>query len=410
MRARIIFFVLLILLATGGYFWWQGQHKTAEPKYETATVDRAAITQTVSASGTLNPVKLVNVGTQISGVVRVLHADFNDTVTQDQILAELDQSLLKAQLQQSQANLASAEAALRNARLTYDRNLTLFKQDFIPKADLDKAQTDMDTARAQVIAARGQVSRDQVNIGYSVIRSPVSGVIVSRAIDVGQTVAASFQTPTLFTIAQDLKAMQIDTSLSEADVGAVKAGMKARFTVDAFPDRHFEGIVRQVRLNPTTVQNVVTYNVVIDVSNDDLVLLPGMTAFVTIIESEKNDVLRVPNDALNFKPAERIARKPDASANPNAMPVQAGNIADTATRQTTGEQPAKMNAQVYVLENNRPKSVPITIGMSDSKFTEIVAGNLKEGDSVIIDETGGARKPGGGPGGGRGGMGGPRLF
>ena len=344
-------------------------HFTGGPKeerYITATIDRADMQQSVSASGTLNPVKLVNVGTQISGVVQKLYVDYNDRVTEGQVLAELDQSLLKAQLLQSQGALASAQAALKESRANYNRNKALFDKDYVARADLDLARQQLETAQAQVETASGQVEHDKINIGYSVIRSPVAGVIISRSVDVGQTVAASFQTPTLFTIAQDLKKMEIDTNLSEADVGNVKEAMKVRFSVDAFPSRQFEGVVRQVRLNPTTQQNVVTYNVVIDVNNDDLTLLPGMTAFVTLIEAQRTGVLRVPNTALNYRPADaKLAAK---------------------NKPADGEHKAKDTKAVYVLRDGQPTRVQIKIGINDNKFTEVLEGDIKEGEPVITEE------------------------
>ncbi len=333
----------------------------------TATVDRGDIQQGVSASGTLNPVKLINIGTQISGVVKAIHVDFNDTVTEGQILAELDQSLLQTQLVQSQGNLASAKATLKLASTNYKRAKELFAKDYVPRADLEKAEQELETAGAQVATAIGQIDRDKVNLGYTVIRSPVSGVIISRDVNIGQTVAASFQTPTLFKIAQDLKKMQIDTNLSEADVGAVKEGQPVHFTVDAYPGRKFTGSVRQIRLNSTTVQNVVTYNVVINVDNSDLTLLPGMTAFATLVEAEHKDILRIPNSALSFKLPEKISKYP---------------VKNKAENNPTEK---NMN-KIYVLNGNKPLKINVKIGISDGKFTEILAGELKEGDTVITAE------------------------
>lgn len=393
--------IAIFLIAIVGVIGVQVFGKDTRTQYTTTIVDRADLQQTVSSSGTLNPVTLVSVGTQVSGVVRQLHADFNDHVTEGQVLLELDQSLLLAQAQQSQGNLASAQASLKQASANLVRTQALFKKDYIARADLEKAQQDLETAAAQVKVAEGQVERDKVNLGYTVIRSPVSGVVVSRDVDIGQTVAASFQTPTLFKIAQDLKKMQIDTNLSEADVGDVKEGMKVNFTVDAFQGRQFTGSVRQIRLNPTTVQNVVTYDVVIDVVNDDLSLLPGMTAFVTIIEDEKANALRVPNGALTYRPSDTksdwktkhmdAARKP---TDPNAPP----RVKD----ETRGN--------VFILVDNKPKRVSVKTGMSNGKFTEIIEGELKEGDLVITDELSADKKAKPAAGGAGGMRGGPRLF
>lgn len=356
-------------------------------RYITATVDRGDIEQVVSASGTLNPVKLVNVGTQISGVVLAIHVDFNDTVEKGQILAELDQSLLKTQQQQTAANLASANASLDLALSNFKRFQALYSKNYIARADLDKARQEMEAAQAQVKTVSSQIERDKVNLSYTVIRSPVAGVIISRDVDIGQTVAASFQTPTLFKIAQDLKKMQIDTSLSEADVGSVKEGMPVRFTVDAFPGRHFSGKVRQIRLNSTTVQNVVTYNVVIDVENPDLVLLPGMTAFVTIIEAEHENVLRMPNSALSYKPT----------------PAKSSDRQYTRPKNETKDD----NTQsIYALKDGEPVRLHVRTGITTGKLTEILEGELHEGDTVITDDIQAERKTGGNKSAART----PRLF
>jgi HlyD family secretion protein len=389
-RSWIAIAVVALLVAGIAYRYRQQQQS---PSYVTAVVTRGDVTKSVSASGTLKPVTLVNVGTQVSGVVQKLHADFNDRVTAGQILAELDPALLKAQQMQSQGNLAAATANLQQAKQNFARIKTLFDQDYVAKAELDVAHQALDSASAAVKTAEGQVQRDQVNLRYSVIRSPVSGVVVDRTVDVGQTVAASFQTPTLFSIAQDLQKMQIDTNLSEADVGAVQAGMKAIFSVDAFPGRQFAGTVRQVRLNPTTVQNVVTYNVVVDVNNEDLTLLPGMTAFVNLVLQEKPAVLRVPNSALNYRPA---AAKEQAK--PNNKPLQ-DKGADQAG-----------SASVYLLKDGQPLRQRITIGVTDGKLTEVVDG-LAEGDVLVIGQAASGTAGGSSKSSNSGGPGGPpRMF
>lgn len=354
---RALFVGLLLALLGVAWAVLQGQKSQNKTTYVTSTVDRATIEQSVSASGTINPVKLVNVGTQVSGVIRILHVDFNDVVKEGQVLAELDPSLLQSQLEQSKGNLVGAEATLKQTSANYKRVQSLHAKDYVASADLDLAREQMETAQARVAIAKAQMSKDMVNIGYSVIKSPVSGVIISRNVDVGQTVAASFQTPTLFVIAQDLKKMQIDTNLSEADVGNVKPDIGVRFTVDAFAGRQFAGGVRQVRLNPTTVQNVVTYNVVIDVDNEDLTLLPGMTAFVKLIEAEKTDVLRIPNAALDYRPKEETEPCP------------------------------KDSKCVYTLKNKKPQRMVIQTGISDGKFTELLGNTLQEGDAVITEES-----------------------
>ena len=293
------------LVALGGYYAYATRGAAnPEQRYKTHVLTRGDVTQTVSANGTLNPVTLVSVGTQVSGTVKKLHVDFNHQVKAGQVLAELDDAIYSAQVRQSDASMASAQASLQLARANETRMKSLFKEEYVSRQELDQAVQAREAAEAQARLARAQNDRDRANLGYSVIRSPVSGVVVDRQIDVGQTVAASFQTPTLFKIAQDLTQMQIYTTFAEADIGAIRVDQPVRFNVDAFPNRSFSGKVKQVRLNPTTQQNVVTYNVVVAVENPEQVLLPGMTAYVSIVVAQKKAVLLVPNTALRFKPTE----------------------------------------------------------------------------------------------------------
>ncbi|HTP45788.1 MAG TPA: efflux RND transporter periplasmic adaptor subunit [Casimicrobiaceae bacterium] len=350
-------------LALGVAVWQFTAQRGAEEKYRTAPAAKAEVTQTVSANGTLNPVVLVNVGTQVSGTVKKLLVDFNDRVKAGQVLLELDPALLEAQVRQDEANMASAKASLDLALANEERSKTLWAQDSIAKQALDTAVQARESAQAQVKQAEAQLAKDRTNLDYSVIRSPVSGVVVNRAVDIGQTVAASFQTPTLFQIAQDLSKMQIDSSFAEADVGNIKVGQPVQFTVDAFPERTFHASVRQVRLNPTTVQNVVTYDVVVAVDNPDQILMPGMTAYVNVQVAQHKDVLTVPNAALRYRPAD--AAEVAARAKP---PARAEARSGTA----------------YVLEAGKLRVVPVQTGISDGRVTEIVAGDLKDGDAVVV--------------------------
>ncbi|MDE2117147.1 MAG: efflux RND transporter periplasmic adaptor subunit, partial [Betaproteobacteria bacterium] len=295
--------ILLVLGAAGAATWRLMPQKIApEKRYLTAPLERGPITQIVSANGTLNPVKLVNVGSQVSGIVKKLYADFNYHVQAGQVLLELDPALNQAQLQQSMANVSNAKASLELALANETRMSTLYAQEYVSRQELDTAVQALKSAQAQLAVAEAQAERDRTNLAYTVIRSPVAGVVVSRAVDVGQTVAASFQTPTMFTIAQDLSKMQIDSSYAEADVGNIHEGQQATFRVDAYPDRNFNGVVSQVRLNPTTQQNVVTYDVVIAVDNSAQALMPGMSAYVNIIVAQRKGALLVPNAALRFRP------------------------------------------------------------------------------------------------------------
>lgn len=344
-------------------------------RYRTLTASIGDVVKTVSANGTLNPVTLVNVGTQVSGTVKKLYADFNDHVTAGQVLAELDQSLFIAQIKQDEANLASAKANLRLAQSNEQRARDLYKKDYVAKSDLDQAVEARAAAKAQVNIVQAQIDHDRANLDYTIIRSPVSGVVISRNIDVGQTVAASFQTPTLFQIAEDLTRMQIDTSMAEADVGGIKVGQEVHFTVDAFPDRTFSGLVHQIRLNPVFQQNVVTYDVVVGVKNPEGLLLPGMTAYVNVIEASRSKVLRVPNTALRFHPKNTG----------NVAPRLASEPVATHSSNTSGFANKNPRA-VYRVENNQLVKIPVTTGIADNQYTEVTGGKLAAGDALVVED------------------------
>ncbi|MBN8453841.1 efflux RND transporter periplasmic adaptor subunit, partial [Accumulibacter sp.] len=310
---------LLIVVAgalAAGAFWWyrQSSGESLEQRYKLQTIERGDVTQTVSANGTLNPIVLVNVGTQVSGTVTRLYVDFNDKVEKGQALLELDDRLLAAQARQSAANVVNVAAAVDLARANEARMQALFKQEYVSRQELEQAVQARRSSEAQLAQARAAAEKDEVNLHYTTIRSPVSGVVVDRVVDLGQTVAASLQTPTLIKIAQDLSEMRIDSSFAEADIGKIREGQKVRFTVDAFPNRSFQGEVQQIRLNPTTQQNVVTYNVRVSLSNPEHILLPGMTAYVSIGVASRHDALLVPNAALRFKPADGNGGRPPPAA------------------------------------------------------------------------------------------------
>ncbi|MBH0190990.1 MAG: efflux RND transporter periplasmic adaptor subunit [Nitrospira sp.] len=355
--------VLLVGLAT--WSWWNDEAPPVQ--YKTALVDRGSIAAIVTATGTVNPVVSVQVGSQVSGKIANLSADFNSVVTKGQVLAQIDQQPYKARVSQARASLKSAKGMLSKAsnfaaqrKRERDRMVELRPQAFVSQADLDLAETNYRDALAQVEVAQAQVdqaeatlSSAELDLGYTTIYSPVNGIVISRNIDIGQTVVASFQTPTLFVIAQDLTRMQVNANVSESDIGGVAEGKPAHFRVDAYPRQFFEGTVTQVRNAPISIQNVVTYDVVITVDNRELKLKPGMTANVTIVTAQKDEPLRVPNGALRF----RMPNTP---------------IDKKATR-------------VWVLDRNgQPRQVDVTTGISDSLSTEIVNGALKKGDRVIV--------------------------
>jgi len=362
-RIKRVVIVLLMILAPAAYYWVSGGKKgSEESQYKTRRIERGDIIQSISANGTLTPVVLVNVGTQVSGTVAKLYADYNDHVEVGQILAELDPALLQAQLQQSKANLLNAQVTLRIADGKLKRHQLLKEKEFISLEALQMIEQEMEVARAQLAISKAQVARDQTNLNYSVIRSPISGVIIARDVDIGQTVAANFQTPILFQIAKDLRQMQINISVAEADIGQLHLGQLINFTVDAFQQRKFSGTVKQVRLNPTIQENVVTYNVVAMVDNDDGTLLPGMTANINFVVNQKENVLRVPNAALRYQPK-------DIESTENSKQTKSAN-----------------QSVVYLLPENRPVPVNVSIGITDGNFTEIVNGEIKAGDKVIISD------------------------
>lgn len=385
--------VLAVLAAVGaGGWWWQKQRDAAEaaPKFRTAAIDQGPITQVVLSTGTLQPVTTVTVGTQVSGTVMERLADFNDRVRKGQVLLRLDPATLQARLRQARAQLASAQANLALASATLGRNQRLVQQGFISPLALDQSQREADAATASVELARAQVDSAQTDVDNSVIRSPIDGVVIRRNTDVGQTVAASFQTPDLFLLARDLREMLIATNVSEADVGLIRDGQKVRFTVDAYPDREFEGQVQQFRLNSTSTQGVVTYTIVVAVANPDELLKPGMTAQTRIVVSSKERVTRLPTAALRFRPDEDQLKAASAAAKGNA-PAAPASASERARTDDDGVLTAtRSGAKVYrvytVGDKQLPKLHEVTIGISNTRFTElasVVSGSLKPGDEVI---------------------------
>ncbi len=383
---KIILVIILLGLVGGGYYYYQkNQILQPEQRYRLQEITRGDIAQSVSANGTLNPVTLISVGTQVSGRVSKLYVDFNDHVEKDQILLTLDDALFTAQIAQSAGNVRNAQASLDLAQANEARIRSLLAQEYVSKQELDQVVQATKSARAQLDTALGQLRRDQTNLGYSIIRSPVSGVVVDRVVDIGQTVAASFQTPTLIKIAQDLSKMQIDSSFAEADIGNIKVGQKAKFNVDAFPNRNFEGVVKQLRLNPTVTANVVTYNVVVSVDNPDKTLLPGMTAYVSIVVAKHDNVLLAPNAALRFKP------KQDENQTAKTTPENgrgAGN--QTMTSQNRGKKKSGQDeissGNIYVVNDGKLTPIRVNLGISDGKFTEVSSDEIKASDKVVVGE------------------------
>jgi HlyD family secretion protein len=366
-------------------------------RYETAPVDRATVTAKVSASGTLSALVTVQVGSQVSGRILTIHADFNDGVKKGAVLATIDPQIFKATVEMARATKSAAEGNLIKAQVQeldanrqFQRTTDLFAKGIATQADLDTAEANYRAASAQVTAIRGQLEQAvaaleqaQVNLEYTTIISPINGVVISRNVDIGQTVAASLQAPTLFLIAEDLRKMQVDTSVAEADVGQLKDGMTATFSVDAYPNERFTGVIRQIRNAATTVQNVVTYDAVIDVANPDLKFKPGMTANVVIVAANHENTLRVPNAALRFRP-------PPAALKEVSKDRGAGSASASTEGRPSGETAPADQRTIWVLKDNQPQPRRIRIGITDGTYTEVVGGNLAEGDAVIVNVMGGS--------------------
>lgn len=371
MRMRA-FFNLMVLALTIGC----GSKDAAGPKYTTTKIDKGPVIGRVTATGTVSALVTVQVGAQVSGRIQTLTADFNSKVTKGQVLAKLDPSLFEAQLAMSSANekaglagVARAQAQEKDAQRKLARAKQLVEQKLLPQADFESAQAEAEVAQANIQSAEASLSQAraarqqaQVNLAYTTITSPIDGTVISRAVDVGQTVAASLQAPTLFTIAENLSKMQVDTNVSEADVGKLADGMEASFSVDAFPNRVFKGRIRQIRFSPQVVQNVVTYDAVIDVENEQLLLRPGMTANVSFVYARADDALRVTNAALRFRPDAELMRK-------------AGK-------------PEPGKRYLWLLEGETPTPTPVTVGLSDGTVT-VVTGDVSEGAQVITEKSGG---------------------
>ena len=432
MKKKVVLIVVAVVVIVGAVLGFQAlkTKKNGVVKYRTEALTRGDIEALVVTSGALNPVRLVEVGSQVSGRIDRIFVDFNSQVKEGQVLAELDQSLLRAKIDQNNANYLSAKASLERAKVTLDnlgkkyeraktlfgKNLISFEENEAAEAAYLGAKTDVQSAEARLVQAKSQLDSSKVDLAYATIRSPIDGIVINRLINVGQTVAASFQAPKLFEIANDLSKMQVECAVDEADIGRVKEGQKVRFSVDSFPDETFNGTVNQVRYSPTTTSNVVTYTTIVDVDNPGLKLRPGMTATVSIITGEAKNVLRVPNGALRFTPpipAEEVQKimmaagerlmaarqaagveTPGAAA-PSAGAPQSGpsGTAGTGGRPqafgpgANGQAGARMRVPSHVWyqdENGKLQVAFIKAGVADTAYTEVLRGDLKEGQTVII--------------------------
>lgn len=352
---------VIILLLIGGT-WWIIASIGDKVEYVTVGVTRGDIKHVVTATGEINPVNTVSVGSQVSGTISNIYVDYNSHVTKGQLLLEIDPSVLQATVDEARAALDSAKSQLNLARNDYERNKTLYDSGYIARAEMEQSQTNYEQAQQSVKRMESQYERALTNLGYATITSPVDGTVISRKVDKGQTVAASFQTPDLFEIAEDLSKMQIETAVSEADIGVIKEGQNVTFTVDAYPRKTFNGIVKQVRLSPTTTSNVVVYTVVIDVDNADLNLMPGMTAFVTILVDAAKDVWKTQNAAFLVRNFKNIITDTPDGINPNEY--------------------------IAVLRDGKPVFIKYTKGLITATETQIISEELKPDDKVIVGRVG----------------------
>jgi HlyD family secretion protein len=456
MKKWLLPLFMLVLVAGGaGYYFYQRAHRPPEVLYKTSPLERRNISSRVTASGTLQARVTVQVGAQVSGRVMALYADFNSQVKKGDIVAKLDPQLFLASLEQARANYASAQADVAKAIATqvdadrqYERTKTQKAEGLAAQVDVDTAQTaaavahaNVDSTKSEVEQARAGLNQNQVNLAFTIIKSPIDGVVISRSVDVGQTVAASLQAPVLFTIAEDLTKMHIEASVPESDVGKLAVDMPVMFTVDAFPGQRFRGKIEQVRNAAVTVQNVVTYTAIVAVDNPELKLRPGMTATVTIVTARKQDALAIPNAALRFKPANAPVAssgrtRPFGSARPGGSAWPAGS----GRHQHGGNPPGSGSAQApnaapagsgdiawagvsddisqktgYLLKSNAPVPIKVKVGITDGSYTEVLDDTLHDGDEVIVEgpptEGGSSPAPAQGQGQGQrnGSQGGPRV-
>ena len=433
----------------GGVSYYLLSRPAEEVKWRTAKLDKGSVTQKISATGSLNALVQVPVGTQVSGVVTGLYADFNSLVKKGQVIARIDTTLWETQLKDSEAGLQRAQASYENAKADFNRNKRLAEAKLIATSDLEAKELVLKSAEASLQSAKASLSRARINLGYCTITAPVDGVVVSRVVDEGQTVAASFSTPNLFTIAQDLSKLKVQAAIDEADIGQVQVGQSAFFTVDSYPDRQFQGRVTEVQLNPVINNNVVTYNVVMQVNNQprtlppeeatrperrserpeagkpegfkagawggktqasaparepkdqtatlevgtaryipagspvykgDMALFPGMTANVTIITQQRNDVLRVPNASLRFNPTAFQKNGKNATATAGSGPRPGGGQASAGK----GGMISRREDRVWILEKGQPKALPVKAGVTDGQFTEVSGEGIQEGIEVLV--------------------------
>lgn len=392
--------IIIIMVAIGLIIFNAVSSKSANGKYICDKITRGDLINTVSSTGTINAVSTVEVGTQVSGIIDELYVDFNDQVRKGQLLAVLDTVLLKTALMDAQANLEKAKALLEQANADYDRNLPLSEKGLISEAEFLPIRIEVKTQKANLTSAQASFERAKRNLKYAFIHSPINGTVIQRNVEEGQTVAASLQAPVLFIIAEDLSKMEIHAQVDESDIGMIKDGQKVMFSVQAYPDNNFNGVVRQIRLQPTTIQNVVNYTVVIDAANNENLLLPGMTATIDFVVEERQDALLVPNTALRFQPSEQVmqdffdqTKKRLESAHDSVQNKMHPMDNFPPGQNGTKSQPKDAGSVWYLDANQKPVMAPLKTGVTDGKLTEIVMSReLKEGMQVIVGSQSGDDK------------------
>lgn len=391
MKKRTIFIIAILTAALAVTFMALKPKKVNADKIniETAKAETGSVSKTVTATGTLEAISTVEVGTQVSGIIENIYVDFNSYVKRNQVIAQIDTTNLVAQLEQSQATLDNAKAELDYQQANYNRLAPLNDKKLISQSDFDQTVYNLNKAKANYNSAVASHRRNQINLNYAFIHSPIDGIVLNRAVEEGQTVAASFNTPTLFTIANDLTQMRVEADVDEADIGQVKEGQRVEFTVDAFPDDVFEGNVTEVRLEPTVTNNVVTYTIIISAPNPDFKLMPGMTAETEIYVQERKDILVVPSKALRFNPDQKLLSS-YISTQPKPDSAEGGQIPEGINnKQAKGNAQANQGNVVWVKKDSVIRPVPVKTGMDDDINVEILAG-INPGDEVILDmeETG----------------------
>ncbi len=392
MKKKTFFAVgTLIIIITGGFFYFTRSVKT-EYQWRTRPIERGDLSIVVNATGTMTPDTTVNVGTQVSGTISRIYVDYNSHVKKGQLLAVLDTTSLHQALQQAQADMRSAKAQVIQAKLSFQRVKKLYSRQLASESDYDQDSVAYIVAVNSLNSTETQQQRARINLGYATIRAPINGVVLSRDVDVGQTVAASFNTPQLFSIATDLHTMRISASIDEADIGQIKLGQKVTFNVDAFSDETFTGEVTQIQLQPITTSDVVTYTVIIEVQNPDLKLMPGMTANLTINIQQEKDILKVPALALVYNPpaeylAQMMKNRADSANSDRSSAGINRNTSNGSIRPAflseQGTPKPGSTKRVWVKRNNSIVPVRVKIGISDGSYT-VVSGNIKEGDEVVI--------------------------